>query len=43
VITPSPHSRSDDGEVTIAVAAGVSEKFVELLVRLGGREAIPKG
>ncbi|WP_082518610.1 MULTISPECIES: inositol monophosphatase family protein [unclassified Rhodococcus (in: high G+C Gram-positive bacteria)] len=43
VITPSPHSRSDDGEVTVAVAAGVSEKFVELLVRLGGREAIPKG
>ncbi|MBY6705515.1 inositol monophosphatase [Rhodococcus sp. BP-241] len=42
VITPSPHSRSDDGEVTIAVAEGVADGFLSLLDRLGGVAAIAK-
>ncbi|MGB7363115.1 MAG: inositol monophosphatase family protein [Rhodococcus sp. (in: high G+C Gram-positive bacteria)] len=41
VITPSPHSRSDDGEVTIAVAHGVAGDFLELLTQLGGRDPMP--
>lgn len=42
VITPSPHSRSDDGEVTIAVAEGVADGFLSVLDRLGGVAAIAK-
>ncbi|MFC7955780.1 inositol monophosphatase family protein [Rhodococcoides kroppenstedtii] len=43
VRTPSPHSRSSDGEVTVAAAPGVADAFSALLDSLGALDPIPDG
>ncbi len=42
VRTPSPHSRSSDGEVTVAAARGVAEAFSAVLDGLGALDPIPE-